>query len=147
MLNAVVVEKRCLSTFSKAVYKRYTNSECLLSNCCNSKLVPDGETIYKDETKFKNEDTGELLRKNIENEQSIDDNIVISPNTHLVASKTGQVKINKTTLKKTLNYYIDEKDDDEIKFLYENFKDEFMNGYKDLTKKRMAYVDSILKEV
>lgn len=139
--------KRCLSTFSKAVYKRYTNSECLLSNCCNSKLVPDGETIYKDETKFKNEDAGELLRKNIENEQSIDDNIIISPNTHLVASKTGQVKINKTTLRKTLNYYIDQKDDDEIKFLYKNFKDEFINGYKDLTKKRMVYVDSILKEV
>ena len=46
-----------------------------------------------------------------------------------------------------MNYYIDEKDDDEIKFLYENFKDEFMNGYKDLTKKRMTYIDSILKEV
>ena len=65
----------------------------------------------------------------------------------MIASKTGQVKINKTTLRKTLNYYIDEKDDDEIKFLYKNFKDEFINGYKDLTKKRMAYVDGIIKEV
>ena len=64
-----------------------------------------------------------------------------------MASKTGQVKINKTTLRKTLNYYIDEKDDDEIKFLYKNFKDEFIESYKSLTKKRMTYIDGILKEV
>ncbi len=135
--------KRRLVTFSKAAYERYINSECLLTSCCNSKMVPDGEIILKDETKFENDDAGELLRRNIENEN---DDIIISPVSHLIASKNGQVKANKTSLKRTLTYYVDEKNDDEIKYLYENFKDKFLEGYKCLTKNRMKYVDSILKE-
>ena len=86
--------KRCLNTFSKSVYRRYINSDYLLTDCCNSKMIPDGKTILKDKTKFKNDDAGELLRRNIklENENE-NDNTIMKPNVHLVAYKNRKIKI------------------------------------------------------
>ena len=86
--------KRCLNTFSKSVYRRYINSDYLLTDCCNSKMISDGKTILKDKTKFKNDDAGELLRKNmkLENENK-NDNTIMKSNVHLVAYKNRKIKI------------------------------------------------------
>ena len=154
--------QRCLTTTSKQQYKRYLDNMWKVSKCCSSVLVPDGETIVPDETKFENEDAGELLKNNIERQQNKkvkkvnksnvkpinktnNDDVMVDPETHLIASKNGQVKVNQTSLWRSLTYYVDKKNDNEIKFLYENFKNDFIKGYKCLTKNRMKYIDYILK--
>ena len=64
---------------------------------------------------------------------------------YLIAPKNGKIKINQTALWRTLTYYVDTKNDAEIKFLYKNFKEDFIKGYKCLTKNRISYIDMIVK--
>lgn len=161
--------ERCLTTSKKSTYKKYINNKWYVSGCCHSMMIPDGESILEDETEFKNMDAGELLRKNMENEQQRynkiakkvvaekvnkpvkpqskqnNEDIIIDPITHLIAPKNGKIKVNQTALWRTLTYYVDKRNDDEIKFLYKSFKEDFINGYRCLTKNRMKYIDSILK--
>ena len=149
------------------------NAKFYVSGCCHSPIVKGENEIIKDNTEFKNKDAGELLRKNIELangkkeiakkivakkaadkikkpadkiEKPIEDNeIKIDPITHLIAPKNGKIKVNQTALWRTLIYYVDTKNDAEIKFLYKNFKEDFIKGYKCLTKNRIKYIDMIVK--
>ena len=163
--------EECLNTTSKARFNRITDSEnakFYVSSCCHSPIIKGESEIIKDNTEFKNKDAGELLRKNIELangkkeiakkaadkikkpadkiEKPIEDNeIKIDPITHLVAPKNGKIKVNQTALWRTLTHYVDTKNDAEIKFLYKNFKEDFIKGYKCLTKNRIKYIDMIIK--
>ena len=161
--------EECLNTTSKARFNRITNPEnakFYVSSCCHSPIIKGENEILKDNTEFKNKDAGELLRKNIELangkkeiakkivakkaadkiKKPIEDNeIKIDPITHLIAPKNGKIKVNQTALWRTLTYYVDTKNDAEIKFLYENFKEDFIKGYKCLTKNRIKYIDMIIK--
>ena len=79
-------------------------------------------------------------------EDMLEDNeIKIDPITHLIAPKNGKIKVNQTALWRTLTHYVDTKNDAEIKFLYKNFKEDFIKGYKCLTKNRIKYIDMIIK--
>ena len=149
------------------------NAKFYVSSCCHSPIAKGESEIIKDNTEFKNKDAGELLRKNIELangkkeiakkivakkaankiekpadkiKKPIEDNeIKIDPITHLVAPKNGKIKVNQTALWRTLTHYVDTKNDAEIKFLYKNFKKDFIKGYKCLTKNRIKYIDMIIK--
>lgn len=149
------------------------NAKFYVSSCCHSPIIKGENEIIKDNTEFKNKDAGELLRKNIELvngkkeiakkivakkaadkikkpadkiEKPIEDNeIKIDPITHLIAPKNGKIKVNQTALWRTLTHYVDTKNDAEIKFLYKNFKEDFIKGYKCLTKNRIKYIDMIIK--
>ena len=63
----------------------------------------------------------------------------------MIVPKNGKIKVNQTALWRTLTHYVDTKNDAEIKFLYENFKEDFIKGYKCLTKNRIKYIDMIIK--
>ena len=161
--------EECLNTTSKARFNRITdpeNAKFYVSSCCHSPIAKGESEIIKDNTEFKNKDAGELLRKNIElangkkeiakkivakkaadkiKKPAEDNEIKIDPITHLIAPKNGKIKVNQTALWRTLTYYVDTKNDAEIKFLYKNFKEDFIKGYKCLTKNRIKYIDMIIK--
>ena len=156
--------EECLNTASKVRFNRITdpeNAKLYVSSCCHSPIAKGENEIIKDNTEFKNKDAGELLRKNIELvngkkeiakkpadkiKKPIEDNdIKIDPITHLIAPKNGKIKVNQTALWRTLTHYVDTKNDAEIKFLYKNFKEDFIKGYKCLTKNRIKYIDMIIK--
>lgn len=154
--------RRCLTSGKESSLKRYIDNG-YVSKCCNSPVILDGQGIGEDTTTFTNADAGEILRSNIQNkkakkvnktnnkpaekpaEKPNNDGMTIDPETHLIAPKTGKLKVNQTALWRTLTYYVDQQNDDEIKFLYKNFKDEFVKGYKCLTKNRIKYIDMIMK--